>query len=50
MLLLVMVLLLAASVPSVQAAPLQCAAQSSQAAFPPTPDGACACVDGWTGT
>lgn len=36
--------------PPVEAAPLQCAAQSSQAAFPPTPDRACVCVDGWTGT
>src|SRR6056297_2840479 len=29
--------------------PIQCAAQSSEAALPPTEDAACVCVDNWTG-
>ncbi|EKU21706.1 hypothetical protein NGA_0167501, partial [Nannochloropsis gaditana CCMP526] len=29
--------------------PIQCAAQSSEAALPPSEDAACVCVDNWTG-
>jgi hypothetical protein len=44
-----LLMLLVQEAPLATAAPLQCAAQSSQAAGPPTPDSACVCVDGWTG-